>query len=139
MQSLFTFSPILHTKNFGRLLADYAWNLVNLYSVSVTSLAAPVSVYRLKNDYVIHAVSCDGVDTVGVWGSNPHAPTNRFNNLTWIPRFALCQITPLRILKLSLLVSRDATQRSSGPLRCSSSNFNRYFYPQLGIDGNEIA
>ena len=59
----------------GKLLADYAWNLINLYSVSVTSLAAQVNVYRLKNDYAIHAVTSDGVDTVGVWGSNPHAPT----------------------------------------------------------------
>ena len=61
---------------FGRLLADYAWNLINLYSVSVTSLAAQVNVYGLRNDYALHVASCDGVDTVGVWGSNPHAPTN---------------------------------------------------------------
>jgi hypothetical protein len=61
-------------KIFGRLLADYASNLINSCSVSVTSRAAPVNVYRLRNDYALYEVSGDGVDTVGVWGSNPHAP-----------------------------------------------------------------
>ena len=28
--------------------------------------------------------TCDGVDTVGVWGSNPHAPTNAFKNLAHV-------------------------------------------------------
>jgi hypothetical protein len=28
-----------------------------------------------KNDYALYRVISDGVDTVGVWGSNPHAPT----------------------------------------------------------------
>ena len=34
--------------------------------MSVTSLAAPVNVYCLKNDYALHVVTSDGVDTVGV-------------------------------------------------------------------------
>jgi hypothetical protein len=41
----------------------------------VTSLAAAVNVHRLENDYALYVVTSDGVDTVGVWGSNPHAPT----------------------------------------------------------------
>jgi hypothetical protein len=57
-------------------LADYAWNLINLYSVSVTSLTAFVNVYGDKNDCALCEVTRVGVDTVGVWGSNPHAPTN---------------------------------------------------------------
>jgi hypothetical protein len=28
------------------------------------------------------------IDTVGVWGSNPHAPTNVFNKLALTPKFA---------------------------------------------------
>jgi hypothetical protein len=54
-------------------LADYDYALINLYNVTVTSLAAPVNVYRLWNDYALHEVTGDGVDTVGVWGSNPRA------------------------------------------------------------------
>ena len=60
---------------FGRLLADYAWNPINLFSVRVTSLAALVYVYRVKTEYALFELAGDGVDTVGVWGSNPHAPT----------------------------------------------------------------
>ena len=33
----------------------------------------------LKNDYALYEVTRDGIDTVGVWGSNPHAPTNPLN------------------------------------------------------------
>jgi hypothetical protein len=68
-------------KSFGRLLADYASNPINLCSVSVTSLAALVNVYRVRKHYALLDVIRDGVDTVGVWGSNPHAPTNPLNNL----------------------------------------------------------
>ena len=50
--------------------------------MSVTSLAAQVDVYRLRNEYALHVVTGDGVDTVGVWGSNPHAPTIPFNSFT---------------------------------------------------------
>jgi len=57
-------------------LADYAGTLINLYSVSVTSLAAEVNVYRLWNDNGLYEVTKYDLDTVGVWGSNPHAPTN---------------------------------------------------------------
>jgi hypothetical protein len=28
-----------------------------------------------KNDYALYEVTEDDFDTVGVWGSNPHAPT----------------------------------------------------------------
>jgi hypothetical protein len=40
-----------------------------------------VDVYGNKNDYALSDLSRDGVDTVGVCGSNPHAPTNKLNNL----------------------------------------------------------
>ncbi|MDX6445650.1 MAG: hypothetical protein QOH71_2724 [Blastocatellia bacterium] len=31
--------------------------------------------YGAKNVYALYAVLCPRLDTVGVWGSNPHAPT----------------------------------------------------------------
>jgi hypothetical protein len=34
------------------------------------------------------------LDTVGVWGSNPHAPTNAFNDLAPLNAFAVKPITP---------------------------------------------
>jgi len=37
----------------------------NLYSVNVTSLAAPVNVYRLGDDYALYEVAGYGVDTLG--------------------------------------------------------------------------
>jgi hypothetical protein len=37
--------------------------------------------YAVKADYALYAASGPRLDTVGVWGSNPHAPTNNFNNL----------------------------------------------------------
>ena len=60
---------------FARLLADHAYNFINLNRVDVTSLAAQVNVYGLRNEYALYEVTSDGVYTVGVWGSNPHAPT----------------------------------------------------------------
>jgi hypothetical protein len=72
--------PFSHS-SFGRILADSASKLINLYSVNVTSLAAFVEFYCLRN-----------FDTVGVWGSNPHAPTNFLNNL---PTIALLSVTPI--------------------------------------------
>jgi hypothetical protein len=68
--------PSQNGLRFGRRLADYASNPINLSSLSVTSLASLVNVYRVRKDYVLSEVTRDGVDTVGVWGSNPHAPTN---------------------------------------------------------------
>jgi hypothetical protein len=47
-------------------LADYAWNLISLYSVIVTSLTAQVNVYRLGNDYALSGVTRDDLDPVGV-------------------------------------------------------------------------
>jgi hypothetical protein len=38
-------------------------------------------VYADRNDYALYEVRGDGVDTVGVWGSNPHAPTNPFQRI----------------------------------------------------------
>jgi hypothetical protein len=35
-------------------------------------------------------------DTVGVWGSNPHAPTNPFNNLPLIPKFPAAPKRPIQ-------------------------------------------
>ena len=32
--------------------------------------------YGAKNVYALYAVLRPRIDTVGVWGSNPHAPTN---------------------------------------------------------------
>ncbi len=58
---------LLAAKNQGRNC--------RLYSVSVISLAAQANVYGLRNDYAFYEVTSDGVDTVGVWGSNPHAST----------------------------------------------------------------
>src|SRR6185436_16182582 len=60
----------------GRLLADCASNPIHLYSVSVTSLAAWLTFIAVRKHYVLLDVTRDGVDTVGVCGSNPHAPTN---------------------------------------------------------------
>jgi hypothetical protein len=39
------------------------------------SLATLVNVYGVRNDYWPYEVAGDGVDTMGAWGSNPHAPT----------------------------------------------------------------
>ncbi len=47
-------------------LADYAYVLVNVCRGNVTSLAAQVNVYGLKNDYAPYVVMSDGVDTVEV-------------------------------------------------------------------------
>ena len=49
--------------------------------MSVTSLVATVYVYQPGNDYALYEVTRYGIDTVGVWGSNPHAPTNRISDL----------------------------------------------------------
>ena len=35
-----------------------------------------VNVYGAGNVHALRKLKCDGLDTVGVWGSNPHAPTN---------------------------------------------------------------
>jgi hypothetical protein len=34
------------------------------------------NLYGVKKDYGLSEMTGDDVDTVGVWGSNPHAPTN---------------------------------------------------------------
>ena len=63
-------------KKFWQTLGRLRVDQIPICGVSVIPLAALVNVYRLGNDYALHVASCDGVDTVGVWGSNPHAPTN---------------------------------------------------------------
>ena len=62
--------------SLGRLLADYASTSFKLYSVDVTSLAAVVNIYGLRNDCALQEVTGDGFDTAEVWGANLHAPTN---------------------------------------------------------------
>ena len=79
----------------GRLLADYASNPIKLCSVSVTSLSPLINVYGDKNDYALRDLSRDGVDTVGVCGSNPHAPTNPFNQLRHTAKFSVAPNAPL--------------------------------------------
>jgi len=74
---------------FGRLLADYAYELINSYRVRVTSLAALVNVYGDRKNYALYELAGDGVDTVGVWGSNPHAPTIFLNNLALATPFSV--------------------------------------------------
>jgi hypothetical protein len=66
-----------------------------------------------------------GIDTVGVWGSNPHAPTNRINSLrltstfSVTPHYAICTST----LPPSLVVLCAAIQiHSLGSSRRNSSN-----------------
>jgi hypothetical protein len=49
--------------NFGRILADYANNLINLCGLDVTSLAAFVVFYWLKNDYVLYEAAEENLDT----------------------------------------------------------------------------
>ena len=39
------------------------------------------------------------LDTVGVWGSNPHAPTNPFNNLAQFIAFSVTPNYAIRIKK----------------------------------------
>jgi hypothetical protein len=41
--------------SFGRILADSAGDLINLCSFNVTSLAAFVEFYCLRNDYAVYA------------------------------------------------------------------------------------
>jgi hypothetical protein len=41
----------------------------------VNSQAALVNIQRVSKDCALSEVTGDGLDTVGVWGSNPHAPT----------------------------------------------------------------
>jgi hypothetical protein len=48
------------------LLADYAYALISLFIVDVTSLVGQV--YSARNDYALSGVTRDGLDPVGVWG-----------------------------------------------------------------------
>jgi hypothetical protein len=66
--------------------------------MSVTSLAALVNVYRFQNEYALYEVTGDRVDTVGVWGSNPHAPTifiQQNRRFRLIRRFRIVHAFPL--------------------------------------------
>ena len=68
----------------------------------MTSLAALVNVCRGVRDYSLSKVIGDGVDTVGVWGSNPHAPTNLFDNLA---RPNLFSVDPKRSIRSAKVVA----------------------------------
>jgi len=46
-----------------------------------------------------------GFDTVGVWDSNPHAPTNLFNNLTLLASFS---VTPNYAIYNRAVLTPDA-------------------------------
>ena len=47
-----------------------------------------INFYAAKADYALYVAVGPRLDTVGVWGSNPHAPTNLFPGLsmTYLPR-----------------------------------------------------
>jgi hypothetical protein len=66
---------------FGRLLADFANALIQFIPRGRDFSNRFGCVYGDRNDYALYEVTSDGVDTVGIWGSNPHAPTNTLNNL----------------------------------------------------------
>src|SRR6185436_10973740 len=89
--------------SFGILLADYASNPIDLCSVSVTSLAALVNVYRVRRHYVLLDLTGDGVDTVGVCGSNPHAPTRSFSITDATPSFR-CSVNTMKHIRMLALV-----------------------------------
>ncbi|MCA1602710.1 MAG: hypothetical protein LC776_14065 [Acidobacteria bacterium] len=88
----------------------------------MTSLVAQVNVYRLKNAYALYEVTSDGVDTVGVWGSNPHAPTIRINNLRGkrLLRAAFC------------VVVRAITLRQNASSTSLGSNMSRLVVHDCG-------
>jgi hypothetical protein len=46
--------------------------------------------YAAKTHYAVYA-ALNAIDAVGVCGSNPHAPTNSFNNLA---QFSAFPVTP---------------------------------------------
>ncbi|SRR6266404_2009365 len=63
---------------FGRLLADYA--CANQFIQRERDFSSRFVEFRsVRNDYALYVV-LNAVDTVGVWGSNPHAPTNPLKN-----------------------------------------------------------
>jgi hypothetical protein len=66
------------------LLADYAYAMISLFIVGVTSFSRLGQVYGARNDYALSEVTRDVLDTVGVWGSNPHAPTNCLNKFSFL-------------------------------------------------------
>lgn len=45
----------------GRLLADYAWNSINLDNVSVTSLATFAKIHCDRNDCALYDATGDGI------------------------------------------------------------------------------
>jgi subtilisin family serine protease len=62
--------------------------------------------WSVKNVYALYAVLGPRLDTVGVWGSNPHAPTNFFNELALTGHAVLCSKRFIRN-KRPLAISRD--------------------------------
>ena len=55
----------------------------------VTSLAASIKNYAATTLYALYAALSDYLDTVGVCGSNPHAPTNPLNKLGRTTEFSV--------------------------------------------------
>ena len=102
------------TACFARLLADYAYFLINLYSVNVTSLAAPVNVYRLGSDYALYEVAWDGVDTLGGRSSSPVQVPNQV------------RLTGLRRWWRAQWRSQDAMERNSDRVQ-SRWSYRRHF------------
>lgn len=45
----------------AKFLADYAWNSINLYNVSVTSLATFAKVHSDRNDCALYDATGDGI------------------------------------------------------------------------------
>jgi hypothetical protein len=55
------------------------------------------------------------LDTVGVWGSNPHAPTNAFNDLASLTTFSVTPNYAIWIsLKLSVQIGTERFRSSKG-------------------------
>ena len=66
--------------------------------------------YGAKNVYALCAVLGPRLDTVGVWGSNPHAPTNLSNNLVRTTKFS---VDPKRLTELSAPPRASVVDRQS--------------------------
>jgi hypothetical protein len=65
---------------FATILPRFAYVLSVLYSVFVTSLAA-ILIFTLQKRIRRFTWRAAVLDTVGIWGSNPHAPTISINTL----------------------------------------------------------
>jgi len=55
--------------------ATVCLRVIRFMRSTVTSLAAMIRFCAVKSDYALYVAPGPRLDTVGVWGSNPHAPT----------------------------------------------------------------